>query len=112
MAEVDAPAQPQDWSPLDRSTFTERWNRANVLNLLRGAAGAEEYRTIAQRAAFYDWFDQIRDVQGHPGVLMAWAGRQAVQGCSAHRESIAIRDQLLLPLARSSATVSAMMNLA
>jgi hypothetical protein len=64
-AEVENPTKPQDWAVADRIAFTARWNRANVLNLMRGAAGAQEYRTIGQRTDFYNWFDQIRKVQKH-----------------------------------------------
>lgn len=64
-AEVENPTNPQDWSAEDRIAFTERWNRANLLNLLRGPSGAQEYRTIGQRTDFYNWFDQIRKVQKH-----------------------------------------------
>jgi hypothetical protein len=71
MAELSSPAGPQDWSFADRDGFTERWNRANVLNLMRGASGAAEYQSIAQRTAFYNWFDQIREVQGHE---VLWPG--------------------------------------
>jgi len=71
MAEVDAPGLPTDWSLRDRESFSARWNRANVLNTMRGASGAAEYRSIGQRAAFYDWFDQVREVQGHE---VLWVG--------------------------------------
>ncbi len=63
MAEVDSPAGPRDWTFQDRDDFTAAWNRANVLNLMRGADGSQEYQSIRQRMAFYDWFDQIREVQ-------------------------------------------------
>jgi hypothetical protein len=72
-AEVDHPTQLSDWSYSDRVNFTERWNRANALNLMRGPSGAQEYRTITQRAAFYDWFDQIRKVQKHETMWPAAA---------------------------------------
>ena len=64
-AETIDPARPTDWSTADRLNFTERWNRANVLNLMRGAVGAAEYTNIAQRTDFYNWFDQIRKLQRH-----------------------------------------------
>jgi hypothetical protein len=65
MAEINSPSLPTDWAYSDRTSFTGRWNDANVFNLMRPSTGYEEYRTISQRAAFYDWFDQIREVQGH-----------------------------------------------
>jgi len=43
-----------DWFTSDREENTERWKKANAYNLRRGLSG--EYATIAQRAAFYQWF--------------------------------------------------------
>ena len=65
MSEVAAAASVKDWTISDRESFSASWNRANVLNLMSGATGAAEYKTITQRTAFYNWFDQIREIQGH-----------------------------------------------
>jgi hypothetical protein len=71
MAEVDSPSSPTDWDASDRLNFSARWNRANVLNLMRGAAGAEEYKSISQRTSLYNWYDEMREVQGHE---VLWPG--------------------------------------
>jgi len=52
-----------DWLRSDRINFTWRWNRANVINLMTN--DYNQYSSIEQRAAFYNWFDQIREIQGH-----------------------------------------------
>jgi hypothetical protein len=79
MAEVDTAAAGGDWTKSDRLSFTSAWNRANVLNLMRGASGASEYKTITQRTAFYNWFDQIREMQGHEIMWPAAAWIVAMQ---------------------------------
>lgn len=79
MAEVETPRSASDWSEDDRLSFTERWNGANAFNLLRHGAGAKEYQTIRERAYFYDWFDQIREVQGHDVLWPAAAWLVAMQ---------------------------------
>jgi len=79
MAEVQNPTSAVDWTETDRLAFTERWNGANCFNLLAGDRGAREYRTIRQRAYFYDWFDQIREVQGHTILWPAAAWLVATQ---------------------------------
>jgi hypothetical protein len=95
-AEVfDQPTQPSDWSYSDRVNFTERWNRANALNLMRGPSGAQEYRTITQRAAFYNWFDQIRKVQKHeimwPAAAWVVASQMANIEDAVKSETLAVR---------------------
>jgi hypothetical protein len=65
MAEVKSPLSAVDWTEEDRLTFTERWNGANCFNLMRPSDGFNEYKTIRERQFFYEWFDQIREVQGH-----------------------------------------------
>lgn len=79
MAEVGTLASAADWTENDRLAFTASWNDANCINLMRGARGAAEYRTIRQRAFFYDWFDQIREVQGHTILWPAAAWIVALQ---------------------------------
>jgi len=61
MAEIDSPQSAVDWTEDDRLSFSERWNGANYLNLMRPSAGFEEYKIIRQRTYFYEWFDQIRE---------------------------------------------------
>ncbi len=68
MAEVEAPKSAVDWTEDDRLTCSATWNGANCFNLMRPGEGAKEYKTIRQRTYFYDWFDQIREVQGH-GIM-------------------------------------------
>ncbi|HUB16704.1 MAG TPA: hypothetical protein VMB34_32520 [Acetobacteraceae bacterium] len=65
MAEVESPQSAVDWTEQDRLRCTERWNGANCFNLMRPSDGFSEYKSIKQRQYFYDWFDQIREVQGH-----------------------------------------------
>lgn len=65
MAEVGSPQSAVDWTEDDRLSFSERWNGANCFNLMRPSDGFKEYKTIRERQYFYDWFDQIREVQGH-----------------------------------------------
>ena len=65
MAETSSPGSAADWTFQDRDTFTARWNRACAINLMSGARGAQQYASIGQRTAFYNWFDQIREIQGH-----------------------------------------------
>lgn len=79
MAETESPKSAVDWTENDRLSFTERWNGANAFNLMRPRAGFEEYRTIRQRAFFYDWFDQVREVQGHEILWPAAAWIVATQ---------------------------------
>ncbi len=79
MAELESASQPTDWTFADRTRFAAQWNDASVFNLLRGAAGSEEYKTIAQRASFYDWFDQFRELQGHDVLWPAAAFIVATQ---------------------------------
>ncbi len=79
MTETNDPTRVLDWAYADRANFTARWNRANVLNLLRPSNGFEEYRTIGQRAEFYNWFDQIREAQGHETLWPAAAMIVATQ---------------------------------
>lgn len=79
MAEVDAPQSAVDWTEDDRLSFTERWNGANCFNLMRPSEGFKEYQTIRQRAYFYEWFDQIREVQGHEILWPAAAWIVALQ---------------------------------
>src|SRR5262249_55878394 len=79
MAETDSPQSAVDWTENDRLSFTERWNGANAFNLLRPTSGAKEYQTIRQRAFFYDWFDQVREVQGHEILWPAAAWIVATQ---------------------------------
>jgi len=78
--EVDAPVHVQDWSRKDREEFTARWHQANLSLMCEAAKGSAErakqlatwhFRTIVQRAAVHDWFDQVRIAQGHDVV---WAG--------------------------------------
>ncbi len=78
--EVDSPVAPEDWSPADRERFTARWHASQLALLCRANQGGEaeakaiavaHYKTIVQRAAFYDWFDQVRAAQGHDIV---WPG--------------------------------------
>lgn len=77
MAEVENPGKATDWTFADRDRFTNRWNDANCFCLLAGTP--EEYKTIRQRAYFYTWFDQIREVQGHEILWPAAAWIVATQ---------------------------------
>ena len=79
MAETSSPQSVIDWTEADRLSFTRRWNDANAFNLMRRNAGFKEYQTIRQRAFFYDWFDQIREVQGHEILWPAAAWIVAMQ---------------------------------
>lgn len=79
MAEVEAPQSAVDWTEDDRLAFSERWNGAKCFNLMRPDQGAKEYKTIRQRTYFYDWFDQIRQAQGHEILWPAAAWIVAAQ---------------------------------
>jgi hypothetical protein len=77
--EVSSAGGVTDWSLEDRRDFTAAWNRANVMNLMRGRDAALEYRSIRQRTDFYNWFDQIREIQGHDILWPAAAWIVAAQ---------------------------------
>lgn len=85
MAEVEHPQTVQDWTEYDRLRFTQRWNDANCFNLLQPDSGFRQYRTIRQRRDFYDWFDRIREVQGHEIEWPAAAWIVASQMSNAER---------------------------
>ncbi len=78
--EVAKPVAAEDWSRQDREDFTERWHLANLRLMCQAtrlspqgarALADRHFKTIVQRAAAYDWFDQVRIAQGHEVV---WAG--------------------------------------
>ncbi len=79
MAEVESPQSAVDWTEDDRMSFTERWNGANCFNLMQPSSGFKEYKTIRQRTYFYEWFDQIREVQGQEILWPAAAWIVALQ---------------------------------
>ena len=63
-----------NWCTSDREENTDVWQSANDYNLRRGARGADEYTTIAQRRAFYQWFGQWALDEGH---TVAWPAAAA-----------------------------------
>lgn len=78
--EIDAALGPADWTPKDREEGTERWHRAQLHLMCQAAHGTsavarqiaqQHFKTIVQRTAFYNWFDQVRLAQGHEVV---WVG--------------------------------------
>jgi hypothetical protein len=95
MAEIDTPVSPTDWSFADRAGFTRAWNYANCLNLMRTAF--DEYKAIAQRAAFYDWFDQIRERQGHEiqWTAAAWVVASQMGNVDKFPQEMIINDRVI-----------------
>jgi hypothetical protein len=95
MAEIDDPSSPVDWSYADRIGFTRRWNYANCLNLYMAAP--DQYKKIAQRAAFYDWFDQIRERQGHEILwpAAAWVVAMQMSNVDKFPQDIIISDKVI-----------------
>ncbi len=77
MAEVSGNPTGLDWTFHDRESFTARWNDANAFNLM--ARGYKQYKTVRQRAFFYGWFDQIREIQQHDVLWPAAAWIVATQ---------------------------------
>lgn len=78
--ELDSALGPADWTPKDREEGTEKWHRAQLHLMCQAANGTAavarqiaqgHFKTIVQRTAFYNWFDQIRLLQGHEVV---WVG--------------------------------------
>jgi len=78
--EVRSAVSPTDWTQDDREEGTERWHRSQLTLMCMAAHGDQaqaaaiartHYKTIVQRAAFYNWFDQMRLLQGHEVV---WPG--------------------------------------
>lgn len=67
-----------DWYVKDREQKTGRWNQANWYNLHQ-KNGAQEYKTKAQRAAFYAWADGVvRWKYGNSANRPTWIGRAAI----------------------------------
>jgi len=61
------------WLKSDRLNNTATWKQANTTNLKNRASG--EYKTIAQRTAFYSWFQKTTEGQGQETY---WAGAAAI----------------------------------
>lgn len=58
------------WLASDREGKTAVWGTANEHNL-KQETGYNQYNSIVQRAAFYDWFQGAADERGHE---IKWAG--------------------------------------
>lgn len=52
-----------NWLTKDRQNKSKVWDKANHRNL-QSSDGYKAYRTLIERAAFYDWFDQETKKQG------------------------------------------------
>lgn len=52
-----------DWTPYDRTHNTERRDDVNTYNLQLDN-GYEQYETVDQRAAFYQWFSTTESARG------------------------------------------------
>jgi hypothetical protein len=60
-----------DWLTFDRTHRTTVWTSANAYNLVHNKP--EEYQTIKQRSAFYEWMRQVLKEKGHEVIWPAMA---------------------------------------
>ncbi len=78
--EVAIADHPGQWTKEDREHRNKRWFDAQLFIFCQAVKGTPSsarnlatlhYSNITERAAFYDWFDQVRVLQGHETV---WPG--------------------------------------
>ena len=70
----DADLGPGDWREKDREANNDTWKKANAHNLQQ-PNGHEQYQTITERTAFYQWFHQVIQEKGHE---VKWVGSASI----------------------------------